>query len=214
MKKLMQALLAIIVVLVLAATLLLFVARDMVTSPFDNVHGLEKGKTTIDSTTVGGSLHDLSQLTTQEYVFTNVGKFDDEGYKLLNHNIPLTGKNFLATYDGTVKAGIDFGQVSVEEYADKKEFEVTAPRPTITDAYIDPASIKAYDQSMNPFNQFEMKDAGKFLEVETAKAKDVAVERGVLESAQKQAETIIVNQVAAVTKGSEKQDYAVKVSWR
>ena len=60
----------------------------------------------VTSTTIGASLGDIAQLSVEEYVFSDVGKFDQEGLEVLGVRVPFTGRNFLVTYDGRVTAGI------------------------------------------------------------------------------------------------------------
>jgi len=60
----------------------------------------------IDSTTISSSFADIAELATEEYNFTNVGKYVEDGSEILGIGVPLTGGSFLITYSGTVKAGI------------------------------------------------------------------------------------------------------------
>ena len=60
----------------------------------------------IDSTTISSSFADIAELATEEYNFTNVGKYTEGGSEILGIDVPFTGGSFLITYSGTVKAGI------------------------------------------------------------------------------------------------------------
>ena len=95
MKKLSGIVVSIVAVLA-AVALVLVLVRPAI---------FGRGERTIDSTSIGGEFNDIAQLATEEYVYSSVGKFDDEGLRLLNVRVPFTGKNFLVSYEGKVTAG-------------------------------------------------------------------------------------------------------------
>ncbi|MDY5786191.1 MAG: DUF4230 domain-containing protein, partial [Corynebacterium sp.] len=65
-----------------------------------------RGEQTITSEELGASFNDIAELSTEEYVFTKVGTFDDAGFRIAGRAIPFTGKKFAVTYGGRVTAGI------------------------------------------------------------------------------------------------------------
>ena len=67
----------------------------------------------VTTTTILNSFGDMADLVTQEYVFSGVGQFSDSGRKLFGWDVPLTGKSFLVTNQGSVTAGIDFSEIDV-----------------------------------------------------------------------------------------------------
>lgn len=74
-----------------------------------------EGERTFSSDVLGAQFSDVAELATEEYVFSEVGKFDDEGLRVLDVKVPFTGKNFLVSYDGRVTAGIkDGSKIDVE----------------------------------------------------------------------------------------------------
>ena len=102
-KKLSGIVVSIVAVLA-AAALVLVLVRPAI---------FGRGERTIDSTSIGGEFNDIAQLATEEYVYSSVGKFDDEGLRLLNVRVPFTGKNFLVSYEGKVTAAtLSTGQSS------------------------------------------------------------------------------------------------------
>ena len=102
----------------------------------------------VKSTTIGASLGDIAQLATEEYVFSDVGKFDQEGLEVLGVRVPFTGRNFLVTYDGRVTAGIKDASLIDVHLADNA-IEISLPNVEVLESHIDADSVKVYDQTMN-----------------------------------------------------------------
>ncbi|MCS4535685.1 DUF4230 domain-containing protein [Corynebacterium sp. HS2168-gen11] len=170
---------------------------------------------TITSSTIGGSFEQISELSVEEYNFTNVGRFENEGHKLYGLTVPLTGKHFLISYDGVVKAGIrDFTAIDVEMNDAAQKIVVTAPKVEITNSTIEPASVVVYDQSMNPLNQINVRDLTKFLSDEEKNAEEKAIKLGLIDRATTRAETLIKSHVEALLDGTDKNTYSVEVHWR
>ncbi|MDO4762108.1 MAG: DUF4230 domain-containing protein [Corynebacterium sp.] len=169
---------------------------------------------TITASTIGGSFEQIAELSVEEYNFTNVGKFENEGRKLYGITVPLTGKHFLISYDGVVKAGIrDFTAIDVEIRDEAQKIVLTAPKVEITNSKIEPASVIVYDQSMNPLNQINVGDLTKFLSMEEKNSEEKAVRLGLIDRATKRAETLMKSHVEALTDGTDKNAYVVEVRW-
>lgn len=169
---------------------------------------------TITSSTIGGSFEQIAELSVEEYNFTNVGRYENEGRKIYGLTVPLTGKHFLISYDGVVKAGIrDFTAVDVEIKDAAQKIVVTAPNVEITNSTIEPASVVVYDQSMNPLNQINVGDLTKFLSEEEKSAEEKAIQSGLMDRATKRAETLIKSHVEALLDGTDKITYSVEVRW-
>lgn len=60
-----------------------------------------------------GRLAEISELASVTYTYTNMAQFEnsDDFYGM---KIPFTTKKFILSYDGTIKAGIDLGDVEIE----------------------------------------------------------------------------------------------------
>ncbi|MDO5031925.1 DUF4230 domain-containing protein [Corynebacterium sp.] len=169
----------------------------------------------IDSTTIADSFEDMAELTTQKYAFTDVGERTDEGRKLFGWHVPLSGKNFLITFSGTVTAGIsDLSDVKVDIDDAKQEVSVKLPEPQVLDAHIDPSSVVVYDQSFNPFNPNSVEDVTSFLAEKTKHNRQSAIDKGLLDRAKEQASTLATTHVEAVLLNTDKKDYAIKVSFK
>lgn len=174
-----------------------------------------QGPTHVDSTTIKNSFSDIAELATQEYDFSNVGKFSQDDMKILDLSIPFTGKSFLVTYSGSVKAGISDiskAQVSVDDAS--KTVNVTLPQVSVLDAHIDSSSVKTYDQTLNPINQLSVDDVTGFISSEEDARKQEAIDGGILDRARDRAQGLVESNVRAALSNSAESDYAVNVTWQ
>ena len=165
----------------------------------------------VTSTTIGASLGDIAQLSVEEYAFSDVGKFDQEGLEVLGVHVPFTGRNFLVTYDGRVTAGIKDASLIDVQLADG-EVNVQLPRVEVLESHIDADSVKVYDQTMNPINQLRVEDITGFIADREADAREKAIASGLLDRAGQHAEELVRAHVAALVAGTEYEDYEVRVS--
>ena len=68
----------------------------------------------ITSTTIRNQLTEINELAVYSYDYSKVGKFSNK-LSFNGWDIPLTQKNFIVTYDGTIKAGINLDEAKVVE---------------------------------------------------------------------------------------------------
>ncbi|MDP9801026.1 hypothetical protein J2S49_001102 [Arcanobacterium wilhelmae] len=161
-----------------------------------------KSEPVITSTTIKNSFADIAELATEEYNFTGVGKFSDDGYKLLGLRVPFTGKSFLVTFSGRVTGGLkNLEAVDPRIDSAKRVVTLVVPRADVLDAKVDPASLEQYDQTFNPINQVSVQDIADFLATETEKAKKTAVDGGLLVRADKRLAELLTAQTQAVLSG-------------
>ena len=165
----------------------------------------------VTSTTIGASLGDIAELATEEYVFSDVGKFDQEGLEVLGVRVPFTGRNFLVTYDGRVTAGIKDASLMDVHLADDA-IEISLPNVEVLESHIDADSVKVYDQTMNPINQLRVEDVTGFIAGREADAREKAIASGLLDRAGQHAEELARAHVTALVAGTEYEDYEVRVS--
>lgn len=174
-----------------------------------------QGEQHVDSTTIKNSFADVAELATQEYDFSNVGKFSQDDMKILDLSIPFTGKSFLVTYSGSVKAGIaDISKASVVVDDGAKTVTVTLPEVEVLDAHIDSDTVKTYDQTFNPINQLSVDDVTSFVSSEEEARKEEAVNGGILDRARERAESLITSNVRALLSNTSQKDYDIKISWQ
>lgn len=132
----------------------------------------------------------IAELATFEYLFTDAAEFSDSK-QIKNWNIPFTEKSFILRWNGEIKAGVDLEQVSIEVNKAEKTILVTLPAAKILSYSIDSDSVEVLNEKDNIFNSISVNDKVKF-DAKTEEAmKKRAVENGLLEKAQKNAEDIL-----------------------
>ena len=202
MKKLSGVIVSVVAVLAVLALVLVLLRPTI----------FERGERTMDSTTIGGQFNDIAQLATEEYVYSSVGKFDDEGLRLLNVHVPFTGKNFLVSYEGKVTAGIkDASQIAVDVDDAAKTLTVRLPRVEVLDSTWTEGSSEVWDQTMNPINQIRVEDVTEFVDSRRELEKQKAIDGGLLDRAQARAEELARSHAQALIDGTSMEDYDVQV---
>lgn len=149
-------------------------------------------KVEITGETIREGLMDIGELATEEYYFTRVETYDSsknfKGFK-----VPFTQSKFVYSYDGVVKAGIDFANITVVKDDLAKVITVTLPKSDILDCNIDTDTFKLYDEKNSVFNKFSVTDFNNTLDKMLDEAKADAIDKGVLERADENAKMIIKN---------------------
>mgnify|MGYP002655800412 CR=1 FL=1 len=173
---------------------------------------LEEPTRSITSTGIGGTLEDISEMAVEQYSYSAVGRFEEDGWRALGLRIPLTGKHFLIAYDGVVKAGvknIEKSDVSIDDVA--RTVTVKVFQAEILSNEIEPSSVTVYDQSFNPLNQVRVENYAEFLDSEEKRAEEKAKQNGLLERAQQRVTDLVKAQAEAFLAGSDKEGYEVQV---
>lgn len=154
--------------------------------------------------TLESGIRELGELNTAEYYFSRVETV--ESTKKLDltsigidfvHDIPLTTNSFSYSYDGEIKAGIDFSEVKVEKDFEKKQVTVILPKARILSSVIDPDSYVFYEVKNNILNPIDPQDyAVSFANLIHAE-EEKAVEKGILNKANENAVKMIRNFVGS-----------------
>ncbi|MEJ4095656.1 DUF4230 domain-containing protein [Corynebacterium propinquum] len=173
---------------------------------------LEEPTRSITSTGIGGTLEEISEVAVEQYSYSAVGRFEEDGWRALGFRVPLTGKHFLIAYNGVVKAGvknIEKSDVHIDDAA--RTVTITVFQAEILSNEIEPSSVVVYDQSFNPLNQVRVENYAEFLDSEEKRAEDKARENGLLERAQQRVTDLVAAQAEAFLAGSDKDGYEVRV---
>lgn len=134
-------------------------------------------------------LKDMGFLITEEYYFTEVASYSSIKKFLIEWK--FTESSFLASYDGVVEAGVDCTKIRVEKDDEQKTVSVFVPEAEAKPANIDPNSLVVYSEKEGAGNHISIEDYNNSLiELENA-AERKAVERGVLDRANANAEKLI-----------------------
>ena len=149
-----------------------------------------KDTTTINSRTVNFGLKDIGELATQAGYFTNVQVISGSR-QLLGYDIPLTRNKYIYSYDGIIKAGIDFGSIEVNVDDTLHKIMVKLPEVKILSIEIDENNFEIYDERNNIFNPLPLNDMNLSLIALKKEAQENAVSKGLLKSTRSNAEILI-----------------------
>lgn len=145
----------------------------------------------ITSETLKSELGALQELVTQEYVYTNADKREQDAKWIFGWSRPLSKSSLLITYDGTIKAGIDMSEVQVEVNEERRTITVTLPASKITDNNIPQESITVVEVKDGLFNEVTFDDYNTFISEQKIIMENKAIERGLLEEADEEARNAI-----------------------
>ena len=203
---------AVLVVAVVAAYLIGRSApRGTVQTESETPGRIISESTTITGEIIRSGLNDIGELATEEYYFTQVETYDStKSAQLFNitFDLPLTRTKFIYSYDGVIKAGVDFTKIEVEKDDLKRVITVTLPKPYILSTEIDFDSFELYDEQQSIFNPVSVRDVNDTNRAMIQTAEKDALAKGLLERADKNAETLIKNFLRG---GYDVREYAVRI---
>lgn len=157
----------------------------------------------ISSEVIEDGLNDMGRLITEEYYFTEVVSFSSVK-KFLKTDITLgfTESSYLASYEGTVSAGVDFSGIRVEKDDEAGRITVHIPKAEIYSISIDPNSFELYSEKTGIGNPLSIEDFNTSLVELESTAKSKALDRGLLDKADENARSVISNFVSSLTDSS------------
>ena len=135
-------------------------------------------------------MKDIGELATQAGYFTVVNSMDDS-VKLWGWSVPLTASKYIFSYDGVVKAGLDFTQLEYSVDERKKEIKVSLPEIRILSVEILEDSLEIYDEVHNIFTPLELADIheSRLSMIDEIRAK--ALDNGLLDQATENAKALV-----------------------
>lgn len=147
-------------------------------------------------------LNDMGFLVTEEYWFTEVMSFSSVK-NILGFDWGITESNFLASYDGSVTAGVDFTAIKIVKDETQMTVTVTVPAAVIQNVTVDNDSFVLYSEKEGLGNPISLEDYN--ISVITLKegASQKAIERGVLERADENAERLIWDFISGLVDPSQ-----------
>lgn len=160
----------------------------------------------ITSALLGQRLNAIQELATQEYHYTNMGRFQNQ-LDFYGWKVPFTTKSFIVAYDGVIKAGVDLSELQVE--VSGKTISVTLPEGKILSHDIDEDSLEVFDETKNIFNPIQIEDYTGFTADQKASMEERAISEGLLTAASERARTVVEEFITALP-GAE--DYTIRVS--
>lgn len=151
---------------------------------------IQTRKNQVESRTVAFGLKDMGELVTQAGYFTNV-QSSTSTRQLFGMDIPFTTSKYIYSYDGVVKAGLDFAGIEVQVDDANRTVTVLLPEIEILDVNIDNDSLKIYDESQSIFTPLHISDVNEAQIELKEQVRQTAIDNGILEEAEKNARTII-----------------------
>lgn len=151
---------------------------------------IQTRKNQVESRTVAFGLKDMGELVTQAGYFTNV-QSSTSTRQLFGMDIPFTTSKYIYSYDGVVKAGLDFSKIEVQVDDANRIVTVLLPEIEVLDVNIDNDSLKIYDESQSIFTPLHISDVNEAQIELKEQVRQTAIDNGILEEAEKNARTII-----------------------
>ncbi len=182
MKRFVKVIIAVVVLLIVAA------GSFLAGYNYDGLITIADPKITTEN--VKEKLSEIGELATMEYYYTNVGKFENS-LQFRDWTIPLTGKSFMVSYDGCIKAGIDMSKVTVD--VTDNTINISMPKAQILSHEIYEDSFQVFDETNNLFNPIKVEDYNSFSADQKAVNEQNAFAKGLLEQAQESAQDSIRN---------------------
>ena len=168
----------------------------------------ENVKVTVNVETIKDGLNDMGTLITQEYYFTQVEQYTKEKKVLSVFN---SSSGFTYSYDGTVTAGIEFGEIDVSKDEDAKMIIIELPHSSIQNVNIDTKTFKVYSEKDSLWNPLKLEDYNISIGEFEEEAKDRAIKNGILEKSDEQAKTLITNFIKNFPNVS---DYGIEITFK
>ena len=167
-----QKLIKIILVIIVIAALLLGVTRYFSTR----------------GTTTSIGFENIGELATQSAYCKEVNVL--EGSRdLFGFTIPFTQSKYIYSYGVEVKAGFNFEEIEWE--LNDHTIEVRLPEAEILSTELDTDSFEVYREEESAFRKITLEEINDGLDSQQERARQDAIESGILENARSNAETIL-----------------------
>ncbi len=168
----------------------------------------EKVIVTVSTEVIEDGLENMGFLVTQEYYFTQVEKYTKE--KKVFNVLPSTSE-FMYSYDGAVMAGIDFEKIKISKDDEKKVITVDIPHSRVHTVTVDKDTFKTYSEKESLWNPLKLEDYNMSMAEFEEAAKEKALENGILERSDEQAQKIVDN---FISNFPSSKGYEIRYEWR
>lgn len=163
---------------------------------------LVKETVTIDTAVISEKLNDIGKLITEEYFLTMVEQYE----KKETVGFLVSTAKITYSYDCSVTAGFDCENIIVSKNDETKTITITLPKASIQTVDIDFDSFKSYEEKQGLWSKIRLMDVNKSLAEFEESAKAKATEKGILEKADKNAESVLDRMLSALVT----DDYTIK----
>lgn len=152
---------------------------------------------TINSIQVTTDIQSIGELATIKYIYKDMGKFENSE-KFKGFNIPLTTKSFILSWNGTIKAGVDTNEITLNIDENLKKITINLPKAKILSHETDQSSIEIFDEKNNIFNPITLDDYSNFFDESKHNIEQQATESGILDDALQNAQSMITQSLNLV----------------
>ena len=135
-------------------------------------------------------LRNIGEMATQAGYFTSVQTIE-KSRDVFGIEVPGTRSNYVYSYDGDIKAGLDFQEVRVDVNELTRVITVHLPEIRILSVEIQEDSFKLYNDGSNLFTSLKMEEVNESLAELKKAARETAIRNGILVNARENAETLI-----------------------
>ena len=155
-------------------------------------------------------LENIGELATQAAYYTGVATIDDNrvigvgGKKI---NVPFTNSKVIYSYDGVIKAGMDFSEITYTVDTKEKTLTVRMPEARILSNEIDTNSLRVYDEKHSVYTLIRVERFSDSIGDLKAEAETRAIGKGILSEARTNAEMLIRGFLSA---GYDMDEYTVR----
>ena len=145
----------------------------------------------------------LSESKTTEIGFENIGELATQAAYCTEVNVteasrdlwgvtlPFTQSKYVYSYDVTIKAGLDFGEITWSVDEDAHRITVLLPQTRVLSNEVDPDSFRLYHEAESIFTPISLEDNNEALKALMEAAEKDAIENGLLENARSNAEAML-----------------------
>lgn len=152
---------------------------------------------TVVTQDIEATISDIGELATSEYRYTISQTSEKPSKEVFGFSMPLSKSSVLYSYDGVIKAGIQFSDITINVNEAQKTVYVQLPESEILSEEVFQDSLIVYDETYSPFNTFTFSDMNLSVADLKETAKNDAIKSGLLDAAHENAITIINSTVSS-----------------
>lgn len=142
---------------------------------------------------IEGTIQNIGELATSEFIYTITQQTEKSPKEVLGIELGFTSSHVVYSYDGIVKAGVNFENIKIHKFNDTVSIKM--PESIILSNEVKNDSLKIYDEKNSIFNKFSMADFNIGLSELKNTAEQNAIENDLLKKADDNARDIIRNTI-------------------
>lgn len=167
------------------------VEKEELTNKLEELLNVEETVPVITRELLDNEITSLSELVTKKYWYRNATQREDAKKWLWGTAMPFSDIQFVALYDGYIKAGIDLKDVKFDVNQSTKTITIIMPKSKIFDHNIPQETINVLQVKNNLFNSISFNDYNRFISSEKDVMAETAIGQGILTEADEEAKRVI-----------------------